>query len=311
MNRVLVTGGGGFIGSNLVRTLLSAGVEVVVLDDFSTGFQSNLVGLDAVVHNGSICDPDLVMSAMEGCDTVVHLAALGSVPRSVANPRATHEVNVNGTLNVLEAAREHRSKILFSSSSSVYGSNAQLPKVEMMTAMPVSPYAVSKLAGEQYIVAYGLCYGLEVLPFRFFNVFGPGQRANHQYAAVIPRFVDAALKGEQPVVYGDGTQSRDFTYVGDVAGLITRAIVDGISFRYPVNLAFGGRYSLLQVLEVLSAEMGVSLEPKFEQPRKGEVMHSQADTHRLRTVFGRIEPTPFVDGLRATINWFKSSPQEG
>ena len=157
-----------------------------------------------------------------------------------------------------------------------------------------------------HLVAYGLCYGLEVLPFRFFNVFGPGQRADHQYAAVVPRFIDAALKGESPIVYGDGSQSRDFTFVGDVAGLISRAIVEGISFRYPVNLAFGGRCSLLQLLNLLSKELGKPLSPVFEPSRKGEVAHSQADSRRLHQVFGAVESTPFVDGLRDTIDWHRS-----
>jgi UDP-glucose 4-epimerase len=307
IERVLVTGGSGFIGSNLVRHLNAVSdVDVVVLDDFSTGIASNLDGLSAKVVQGSITDLETVHEAMGDCDAVVHLAALGSVPRSIADPVSTHEANVNGTLNVLRVARDRDVKVVFSSSSSVYGANPQLPKVETMTAMPMSPYAVSKLSSEQYVRAYGLCYGMDVLPFRFFNVFGPGQRADHQYAAAIPLFVDALVNGRAPIVHGDGTQSRDFTYVGDVSAVLAKCLFDGISSTDPVNLAFGGRYSLLEVLSMLNAELGVSIEPEFVDPRPGDVAHSQADSGLLRSLFSDIEPTPILAGLQTTVQWFQS-----
>jgi UDP-glucose 4-epimerase len=310
LKRVLITGGAGFIGSNLVRHLNSVSeIDIVVLDDFSTGLPNNLEALTAKIVEGSICDIETVTDAMQGCEAVVHLAALGSVPRSIADPIATHDANVNGTLNVLEAAKARGAKVLFSSSSSVYGANPTLPKVESMATLPMSPYAVSKLSGEQYVRAYGLCYEIDVLPFRFFNVFGPGQRADHQYAAVLPLFIDAALNGRSPVVHGDGSQSRDFTYVGDVANILGRALLENIHTTEPVNLAFGGRYTLLEVLSLLATEIGESLVPEFVEPRPGDVAHSQADSTRLRELFAGTEPTPFLVGLQTTLEWFRSRPE--
>jgi UDP-glucose 4-epimerase len=311
LNKILVTGGAGFVGSNLVRHLNEVSdSEIVILDDFSTGLRSNLDDLKVSVVEGSICDPEAVRDAMRSCEGVVHLAALGSVPRSIADPMATNDANVNGTLNVLEAARTVGAKVVFSSSSSVYGANPQLPKVETMATMPMSPYAVSKLSGEQYVRAYGLCYDLKVLPFRFFNVFGPGQRADHQYAAVIPRFVDAVINGHPPVIYGDGTQSRDFTYVGDVAAILATALLTDVTSTDPVNLAFGGRYPLLQVVDMLAEHFGKPVMPRFEAPRRADVPHSQADGSRVKQLFPSIHPTPFVDGLRSTIEWFESRTNE-
>jgi UDP-glucose 4-epimerase len=306
LKKILVTGGGGFVGSNLVAHLNQVSdAEIVVLDDFSTGLRSNLDGHKVTVVEGSICDPDAVHEAMRSCDGVVHLAALGSVPRSIADPVATHQANVNGTLYILEAARSVRAKVVFSSSSSVYGANPQMPKVETMATMPMSPYAVSKLSGEQYLRAYGLCYDLAVLPFRFFNVYGPGQRADHQYAAVIPRFVDAVVNGQQPVIYGDGTNSRDFTYVGDVAAILATAILTDVTSTDPVNLAFGGRYTLLEVIDMLADQFGKPITPRFEPPRLGDVPHSQADGSVVRALFPGVQPTPVMDGLRSTIEWFR------
>jgi UDP-glucose 4-epimerase len=307
VKRVLVTGGGGFIGSNLVRHLSNvSAAEVVVLDDFSTGLRSNLDGLPAKVIEGTICDLATVEKAMDGCDAVVHLAALGSVPRSIVDPMGTHQVNVNGTLNVLQSARSQHAKVVFSSSSSVYGANPQLPKVETMTTMPMSPYAVSKLSGEQYLRAYGLCYNIEILPFRFFNIFGPGQRADHQYTAVIPLFIDAAMNDRSPIVHGDGTQSRDFTFVGDVVEILARSLFENINSPDPVNLAFGGRYTLLEVLKLLAVQLGHPIQPEHVESRAGDVPHSQADSSRLRSLFVGTEPTPFAQGLQTTVDWFRA-----
>ena len=216
--RVAVTGGAGFIGANLCRRLLATdGVDsVAVLDDLSNGLRSNLDGLDVSFVEGTILDDAALDTAFAGADAVVHLAALGSVPRSVANPVASHAANATGTLMVLEAARRHGDlHTIVSSSSSVYGSNPTLPKHEGLATRPISPYGASKLAAEGYTLAWGATYGLPVLAFRFFNVFGPLQAAGHVYAAVIPAFVDAALAGQPVTVHGDGTQSRDFTYVDD------------------------------------------------------------------------------------------------
>jgi UDP-glucose 4-epimerase len=305
--KVLITGGAGFIGSNLAELLtVRFGVEVRILDDLSTGLVSNLDGLEVELVEGSLEDESLVRSAADGCTSIVHLAALGSVPRSIAEPLATHRANVNGTLNVLETARVTGAKVVFSSSSSVYGSNPTLPKVETMSTLPMSPYAVSKLAGEQYVRVYGLTYGIPVLPFRFFNVFGPKQRADHQYAAVIPRFVDAVLNGRPPIVHGDGTQSRDFTFVGDVASILAQAATTEIFSNEPVNLAFGGRHTLLAVLDQICKISGKQARPIFEPTRVGDVPHSQADGSSLARLFPDLVPTPTSKGLTRTIEWFTS-----
>ena len=223
--RVLITGGAGFIGSNLARAALAEGHEVVVLDDLSTGYAGNLDGLAVRFHEGSVNDRDVLDAALEDVDAVVHLAALGSVPRSILDPAATHHVNATGTLSVLEGARRADVRhVVMSSSSSVYGLNPALPKSEREWVRPLSPYAVSKLAGEQYVLAYQQSFGLETLAFRFFNVYGPRQMPGHTYAAVVPVFLDAMLRGRPVPVHGDGLQSRDFTYVGTVCGVLLDAV---------------------------------------------------------------------------------------
>jgi UDP-glucose 4-epimerase len=305
--RVLITGGAGFIGANLVRECEQHGIHVSVLDDLSTGVSTNLDGTNASFTKGSITDPDAVDHAIDGCEAVVHLAALGSVPRSIANPRATHHANVDGTLCVLDACRRSGSHLVFSSSSSVYGANPTLPKVEHLLAQPMSPYAVSKLSAEQYVLAYGRCYSMPVLAFRFFNVFGPLQRADHQYAAVIPKFMDAAMKGQSPTVHGDGTQTRDFTFVGDVAEVLVRAVQERTVAEGPVNLAFGRRLSLLEVLDTLSTLTGRPINPTFDAVREGDVPHSQADNSLLRSLFPGLEPAGFERALQITSEWMKST----
>ncbi len=272
-----------------------------------TGLEANLQGSAARLVRGTICDPGAVNAAAQGCQSIVHLAALGSVPRSIADPLATHRANVDGTLNVLEAARVESAHVVFASSSSVYGANKTLPKHEGLVAQPMSPYAVSKLSAESYVLAYGRCYGIGVLPFRFFNVFGPLQRADHQYAAVIPRFFDAVMRGDAPIIYGDGRQSRDFTYVGDVAALITEAVLRPVSCDGPVNLAFGRRLELLDVIAEMEAIVGRRITPRFEEPRVGDVLHSQADNTRLTSMFGSFAATPFPDSLRLTHKWFQET----
>lgn len=305
--RVLVTGGAGFIGSNLCTRLLAddAISEVAVIDDLSTGYAANLAGLNVEFFQGSILDKELLNDAARGASAIVHLAALGSVPRSIADPEATHAANASGTLNVLQAARAAgNSHMVLASSSSVYGSNPRLPKVEDMVCMPMSPYAVSKLATEQYAMAFANCYGLPVLPFRFFNVYGPAQMAGHAYAAVIPAFVDAALRGVPLQVHGDGTQTRDFTYVGTVVDLIARAIVDNTTAG-PTNLAFGTRTSLLELINAIEAELGHRVEIAFGEPRSGDVPHSQASSRALVELFPEPKVVPLEDGVRETIKWMR------
>lgn len=307
--RVLVTGGAGFIGSNLCRRLLaddSIG-EVVVIDDLSTGDASNVDGLDVRMVEGSILDKALLADAADGVAAIVHLAALGSVPRSVADPEATHAANASGTLNVLQAARSvGNAHVVLASSSSVYGANPALPKVEDMVCMPMSPYAVSKLATEQYAVAFANCYGLPVLPFRFFNVYGPAQMAGHAYAAVIPAFVDAALRGVPLVVNGDGKQSRDFTYVGTVVDILARAVVGKVTAG-PTNLAFGTRTSLLDLISVIESELGHGVDVEFGPARSGDVPHSQASNLALRELFPEPYVVPLEEGIRHTIAWMRDT----
>ncbi len=283
--RVVVTGGAGFIGANLCRELLGVDAvdEVVVLDNFSTSSHSNLDGLDVRLVEGSILDVESLDSAMAGADAIVHLAALGSVPRSVADPMSCHANNTTGTILVLEAARHHGGLYtIVASSSSVYGANPVLPKTEDLAARPLSPYAATKLATEAYTLAYGSSYGLPVLAFRFFNVFGPLQAAGHAYAAVIPSFVDVALAGRPLTVYGDGRQSRDFTYVGTVTAVVTNALIHRVTSTEPVDLAFGTRITLLDVIEELQQIVGHPIERQHEPSRPGDVPHSQADNAASR-----------------------------
>lgn len=309
---VLVTGGAGFIGANLCRVLLADRriAEVRVLDDLSTGFAGNLRGLDVRLVRGSVLDAGPLAEAVAGCTRVVHLAAVPSVPRSIEDPLRSHEVNATGTLRVLEAARAHGGlPVVLASSSSVYGANPALPKTEDLQPRPMSPYAVSKLAEEQYAVAYARCYGLPVLPFRFFNVFGPLQAAGHAYAAVVPAFVDAALAGRPLQVHGDGSQTRDFTFVGTVVDVLRRAVL-GAVVSDPVNLAFGTRTSLLRLVGQLERVVGHRLEVEHRPSRPGDVRDSQADSTRLRALFPDLVPVPLQEGLRQTVAWARTQAPE-
>lgn len=309
MTTVVVTGGAGFIGANLCRRLeVDPRIgTVVALDDLSTGFADNLDGVDVTLVEGSILDDDALDRALAGADSVVHLAARPSVPRSIDDPMASHHANATGTLMVLDAMRRHDvGHVVVASSSSVYGANPTLPKSEDLVAQPMSPYAVSKLATESYAISHAHVFGFRALAFRFFNVFGPLQRAGHAYAAVIPAFVDAALKGGPLPVHGDGTQSRDFTYVGDVCDVITEAVVERIGDPRPVNLAFGGRYTLLDVIGRLEGIIGERLEREHQPSRPGDVPHSQADQIKLRSLFPKLEPTDLDTGLAQTVEWHRS-----
>lgn len=307
--KVVVTGGAGFIGANLCRVLAGDdGVdEVVALDDLSTGRRANLDGVAATLVEGSILDRSALDHAFAGAGAVVHLAARPSVPRSIADPMASHLANATGTVEVLEAVRRAGNPmIVVASSSSVYGANPTLPKREDLATRPLSPYAASKLATEAYALAYQHSFGVPVLAFRFFNVFGPLQAAGHAYAAVVPAFVAAALAGRPLTIHGDGTQSRDFTYVDTVARVITRAVTRPVSDPDPVNLAFGTRTDLLGLVARLEAILGRSLPIEHVAPRAGDVKHSQADASRLQHLFADVEPVDLDEGLRATVAWFAS-----
>jgi UDP-glucose 4-epimerase len=304
--RLLITGGAGFIGSNLARLALEQGHEVSVIDDLSTGFEDNLAGLDVAFVKGSILDQEAMRAALEGVDSTVHLAALGSVPRSITDPVASHAANATGTLSVLEAARAAGvNHVMVASSSSVYGLNPALPKSEREWVRPMSPYAVTKLATEQYPLAYQQSYGMSTMAFRFFNVYGPRQKAGHVYAAVIPVFVDALLAGRSLPINGDGSNSRDFTYVGTVCRVLLDAAERRLSHPEPVNLAFGTNTTLLQLVEKIEVSAGLAADVVHRAPRPGDVKHSQADNAVLRSLFPDVQPVPLEQGLSETIAWFK------
>ena len=300
-----MTGGAGFIGSNLCRTLVASDQvgNVVALDDLSTGSVDNLDGVPVDLVVGSILHVDDLVEVVDGAEVIVHLAARPSVPRSIADPERSHEVNATGTLRVLEAARSVGARVIVASSSSVYGANPTLPKHESMATLPMSPYAVSKLATEQYALAWQHSYGLSTLAFRFYNVFGPRQAAGHAYAAVVPAFVSAALRGEPLVVHGDGLQSRDFTDVATVCRVLTDAAVRGVTSPTPVNLAFGTRVTLLDLIGELEEIVGHPVERRHVESRTGDVRHSQADNASLRQLFPDVSPTPLTTALRATVDW--------
>ena len=308
MKKIAVTGGAGFIGSNLVERLLSKGHEVTVVDDLSTGLKSNLNLNKITFHELSLTNRDGLAKALIGVDAIVHLGARGSVPRSLKNPIATHDVNATGTLNVLEAARTNGAQVIFSSSSSVYGRNGQLPKDESMWLSPLTPYAASKLAAEGYVQAYGAAYEVPVTLLRFFNVFGPKQRPDHEYAAVLPKWIWKAMNNEAIDVYGDGSQTRDFTYVRTVLDVIEDAINRGVRTEGAVNLAYGNRISLLTTIDLLKAHFP-DLKVNFLGDRPGDVKNSQNDPVLLKKLFPSVVPTEFEIALNETVNWLKEFGQ--
>ncbi|MGA9059305.1 MAG: SDR family oxidoreductase [Terriglobia bacterium] len=306
MAAFLVTGGAGFIGSSLVRRLLGVGHSVRVLDNLSTGFKSNLEEcLNRIeLMEGDVSEFTVCKSAVAGVDYILHEAAIPSVQRSVDDPIRSNNANVTGTLNMLVAARDAKVKrFVFASSSSVYGDTETLPKVETMPENPLSPYALTKHAGEEYCVLFYRTYGLPTVALRYFNVFGPRQDPHSPYSAVISRFVEAALTGRRPVVNGDGEQSRDFTYVENVVDANLLACeangVEGMVF----NIGTGERRSLNDLLRSLSSLVGRNLEPEYANARLGDVRHSQADIGRARRYL-RFEPkVSFLAGLERTLNW--------
>ncbi len=306
--KVVVTGGAGFIGSNLCEALAhdNAIGEVVALDDLSNGFAENLEGIDAELVVGSILDADALDRVCAGADAIVHLAARGSVPKSVKNPMKTHERNATGTLMVMEAARRHGGiHTIVASSSSVYGATPDLPKHEDLPTRPMSPYAVSKVATEWYAIAFRHSYGLPSLVFRFFNVYGPRQPAGHAYAAVIPAWISAAMQGETLHVNGDGKQSRDFTYVDTVTWTLVEAVKRRVVNDIPVNLAFGGGTTLLELIAQLEDVFGHALQVEHGDPRPGDIRHSTADPNRLLDLFPDVAPVDFDEGLAKTLAWWR------
>ncbi len=304
--RITVTGGAGFIGANLCRLLLDRGHDVVVLDDLSTGLRSNVDGMDVDLRAGSVLDADALAAACRGADSVVHLAAVPSVPRSLENPRRSHDANVTGTVCVLEAARQTGAHVVVASSSSVYGHNPVLPRSEEQVCMPASPYAASKLAAESYALSFGASFGLECLALRLFNVFGPRQRADHAYAAVVPKFIRAGLLGEPVRVHGDGEQSRDFTFVDTVVEVLADAVERRVTSDRPVNLAFGTATTVNELVVLLGELLDRPLRVVLEPPRPGDVRHSRASGDSMRRLFPAIHPDPLAGGLLRTIDWMAS-----
>jgi len=309
IGKALVTGGAGFIGSNLVERLLSGGSEVRVLDNFATGHRENLSGFEAEVDvvEGDIQSYERVSNAVRGCDVVFHQAALPSVPRSIQDPLTSNSSNVIGTLNVLLAARDAGARrVVFASSSSVYGANRDLPKREEMPTVPISPYAVAKLAAENYCRAFHEVYGLETVAIRYFNVFGPRQDPLSAYAAVIPNFMTAILDGRRPVVYGDGEQSRDFTYVDNtVDANLLAATVEGVAGEV-MNVACGERISLNGLLEELAEISGDEVEADYLPGRPGDVPHSLADISKAQELLGFEPRVGLREGLAATFEHYSS-----
>lgn len=307
--RILVTGGAGFIGANLCRALTSRPeVErVTVLDDLSSGSPGNIGDLAVDFVEGSILDADLLRVLVADATTVIHLAARASVPRSLKDPLASHAVNATGTLHLLEACRATRPHVILASSSSVYGDCGEPVKHENLPARPISPYGASKLATEAYALAYARSFDLPVLPFRFFNVYGPLQPAGHSYAAVIPTFVSAALSGRPVPVYGDGRQVRDFTYVGSVTEVIVRASVHRVTSATPVNLAFGTHVSLRELRDALAEILGKRIEIEFFPARAGDIRESRASPRLLCDLFPGLRPISLADGLRMTVTWFQQA----
>ncbi len=304
MGKVAVTGGAGFIGSNLTRRLISEGYDVVVIDDLSTGLVSNVDQERSEFHQISITNLQLLSGALKGCETIFHFAARGSVPRSIKNPVATHDVNATGTLNVLEAARTSGAHVIFSSSSSVYGRNMQLPKDESMWLGPMTPYAASKLAAEGYVQAYSAAYNVPTTLLRFFNVFGPRQRPDHEYAAVLPKWIWLAMQGAPIDVYGDGSASRDFTYVETVLDIAMTAMKEKVLTEGAMNLAYGNRIFLNETIEMMKEHFS-DLQVNYKPERLGDVKESQNNPVLLKKLFPNVAPKPFKAALAETIAWLK------
>jgi UDP-glucose 4-epimerase len=304
----LVTGGAGFIGSHLVAALAADGQWVRVLDDLSSGLRENLAGIDPApeVVPGDVADAAAVDRAMAGVGTVYHLAAVASVQRSVEEPHVTHRACDTGTLNVLDSARRHGARrVVYAGSASAYGLPDRDVQAETDPARPLSPYAASKLAGELYAQAFAACYGLETVVLRFFNIFGPRQRADSPYSGVIALFAQKMLAGQTPMIYGDGLQSRDFTYVADVVQALRRAAAAPAASGRVYNVGTGGSVTVLDLVAALNRLLGTSLTPRHGPPRAGDVRHSRADISRARQELGYAPAVSFEDGLARTLAWYR------
>jgi UDP-glucose 4-epimerase len=311
--RYLVTGGAGFIGSNTVEELVRRGHSVVVLDDLSSAKEDNLADVRNKITfiKGAITDIEVVRKAMHEAEYVLHLAARTSVPRSVKDPIETNKINIDGTLNVLVAAKELKVKrVVFAASSAAYGETPTLPKMETMQPQPVSPYGVSKYVGELYAQTFGRCYGLENVSLRYFNIFGPRQDPSSPYSGVLAKFCAAFLEETQPVVFGDGEQTRDFTYVENaVQANLLACEAPNVSGKV-FNVGTGGRISLNEVLHALARISGKKLETKYEPPRDGDIRDSQADIQQAKDFLGYDPQVSFEEGLKRTFEWYRSTQEK-
>jgi nucleoside-diphosphate-sugar epimerase len=310
MKKYVVTGGAGFIGSALVRTLLNAGGEVAVIDNLLSGHEKNLAEVQDRIemHVLDIRDGAAIRPVMEGADTVFHLAAIPSVPRSIDEPRPSHEVNVDGTFEVFSAAAKGKvRRLVYAASSSAYGDSETLPKVESMAAKPKSPYAVQKYVGELYASVFTSCFGLETVALRFFNVYGPRQDPSSAYSGILSLFMKHLIAGTEPIIFGDGEQSRDFTYVEDVTALCLKAADAPGAAGKMFNAGNGDRYTLNEIWSMLQKMEGVEIRALYGPPRAGDVRHSMADTTAARNELGHAPQFPIEEGLRKTLEWYKVS----
>lgn len=310
MKKYVVTGGAGFIGSTLVRTLLDAGGEVIVIDNLLSGNEKNLAEVrDRIeLHILDIRDGASIAPVIAGADTVFHLAAIPSVPRSIDEPRPSHEVNIDGTFEVCDAAAKGKvRRLVYAASSSAYGDSETLPKIETMPAKPKSPYAVQKYLGELYASVYASCFGLETVALRFFNVYGPRQDPSSAYSGILSLFMKHLIARTQPTIFGDGEQSRDFTYVEDVAALCLKAAnAPGVAGKM-FNAGNGGRYTLNEIWSMLQKMEGVEIPLKYSPPRAGDVRHSMADTTAAKASLGHAPQFSIEAGLGKTLDWYKAS----
>ena len=306
----LITGGAGFIGSHIVDEVLRRGDTVRVLDNFSTGLAPNLAAVRnrITVHEQDIRDLEKIRPCFEGVDYVIHLAALASIPRSIADPITSNAVNIDGTLNVLVAARDaHAKRVVFAASSSAYGDNPILPRVETHEPRPLSPYALMKLTGEYYCKVFTNIYGLETVALRYFNIFGPRQNPNSPYTGVLSLFNAAYIRGTTPVIYGDGGQSRDFTFVANVVDATLRACIAPGASGSVFNVGVGEQHTLNEIITLLNKIFGREVKPRYDAPRVGDVRESLADISRARSVLGYKPIVSFEEGLRLTVEWYRAA----